>query len=102
MNSVDLVISRFGGIRKTARALDMHASSVLRWKKSGTVPLHRWMAVLCAAKQHNVQLDLMDLAQQFGVALTATPVIEPACNSETTNSTSSTGHVAVSPVIVEP
>lgn len=102
MTSADIVIARFGGIRATARALRIHASSVLRWKRSGSVPLKRWNALLSAAQRNAVPLEVTDLLPNISVASNATPANGAVCSSVTTNSTSSTGPVVLSPVIVEP
>jgi hypothetical protein len=102
MTSADIVIARFGGIRATARALRIHASSVLRWKRSGTVPIRRWNALLSAAQRNAVPLEVTDLLPNISVADNATRDTSAACNSATTSSTSSTGPVVLSPVIGEP
>lgn len=38
----DLVLERFGGINKLARALGKPVSTVQGWKESGTIPLRNW------------------------------------------------------------
>lgn len=44
-----LVLARFGGVNRLARALGKTPSTVQRWKESGTIPLEHWSAVSQAA-----------------------------------------------------
>lgn len=59
ISPADYVISKFGGLRKTADALGLTASVVQGWKARGRVPEPRWDDVIAAAKKagHKVIID---------------------------------------------
>jgi hypothetical protein len=96
-----LVIERFGGIRRLARSVGLSPSTVCRWQMgAGEIPRKRWAQVLEAAGSSGIELSLNEVV--FGgisVAKNATPARDRACNSETTNSTSSPAPAILSPVI---
>ncbi len=51
MNIATRIISRFGGTRALARAIDKPPSTVQSWKDSGLIPAQHQAAVLDAAKR---------------------------------------------------
>ena len=62
------VVAALGGVRATARVLDLNPSAVSRWmmptKKRGTgghVPQRHWPAILTHAKKERIKLSLRDL-----------------------------------------
>lgn len=59
---VDLAITRFGGVRKLARAIGRDPAAISRWKKSGTVPT-------------SVQRKILEVAWERGVDMTAHDMI---------------------------
>lgn len=64
----DLVISCFGGVRRTARALECDPATVSRWRKSGRIPAGYQKQILQAAWEHGHDLTAHDLI--FGRATT--------------------------------
>lgn len=96
-----LVIERFGGIRRLARSVGLAPSTVCRWQMgAGQIPRKRWEQVLKAADSSGIELSLNEVVfGGIGVAKNATPARDEVCNSETTNSTSSPAPVIHSPVI---
>lgn len=96
-----LVIQRFGGVRRLARSVDLNASTVCRWNQgAGQIPRKRWNQLLTAAERDGIELSLNEIV--FGgisVVKNATPDRSGACNSEITNSTSSPELATASPVI---
>lgn len=62
------VVAKFGGVRATARVLQLNPSAVSRWmmpaKKRGTgghVPQRHWGALLTRAKKERIELSINDL-----------------------------------------
>jgi len=62
------VVAKLGGVRATARILQLNPSAVSRWmmsaKKRGTgghVPQRHWPAILEHAKKERIKLALRDL-----------------------------------------
>jgi hypothetical protein len=69
MSPAEIVIETFGGIRPTARLLDVAPSSVFRWLArtseagvAGAVPDRYWEALLQAARGLDKPLTKADLA----------------------------------------
>lgn len=65
MTPAELVINRFGGVRKLARLLGKDPSTIHRWKQ----PKER--GGLDGRVPSSQQVKLLDLARAQGVALTA-------------------------------
>jgi DNA-binding transcriptional regulator YdaS (Cro superfamily) len=61
MNPAFLVITSFGGVRKTARMLDIDPSNVSRWVKRGTIPSSQQRKVLTIAWANNIDLTAHDI-----------------------------------------
>ena len=68
ISPADRVITAFGGVRETARAVARNPSSISRWRSSkedggtgGRVPGPIQGTVLAAAKQRGIQLTADDL-----------------------------------------
>lgn len=62
------VVTRMGGVRATARILDLAPSAVSRWMlprakggTSGAIPLKHWQRLLNHAKRENIPLTVHDL-----------------------------------------
>lgn len=60
MPYVDLIISRFGGIRPMAAAVGVPPSTVQSWKASGVIPARRQQQVLNAARAAGIPLEPAD------------------------------------------
>lgn len=56
LSPTEYVIYRFGGVRATARALEMGPSSVSKWKKKKHIPASKIPRILEKAKE--LQLDI--------------------------------------------
>ncbi|MFO0268969.1 MAG: hypothetical protein ACK53W_00310 [Gemmatimonadota bacterium] len=62
------VVTRIGGVRATARILDIAPSAVSRWMlprakggTNGAVPLKHWQRLLNHAKRESIPLTVNDL-----------------------------------------
>lgn len=62
------VVAKLGGVRATARVLQLNPSAVSRWmmphKKRGTgghIPQRHWPAILEHAKKEKIKIALRDL-----------------------------------------
>lgn len=62
------VVAKLGGVRATARVLQLNPSAVSRWMmpevKRGTgghIPQRHWAAILDHAKKEKIKLNLRDL-----------------------------------------
>ena len=62
------VVAKCGGVRATARALELHPSAVSKWRVSskqkgtgGRIPQRHWQALLAHAKKERIELTLSDL-----------------------------------------
>lgn len=58
---VDLVIERFGGVRKLARAIGRDPAAVSRWKKLGTIPAAIQRKTLEQAWERGIDLTAHDM-----------------------------------------
>ncbi|NBW51497.1 MAG: hypothetical protein EBR49_15700 [Betaproteobacteria bacterium] len=59
----ELVIETFGGVRPLARELDLHASTISRWKMGhGTVPQKHWKSLMLLAKKYDKKITVLELA----------------------------------------
>jgi transposase-like protein len=68
MSPADKVIAAFGGVRATARALDLNSSSVSRWRMAkekrgldGRVPSTKQSAILRISRERGLGLTADDL-----------------------------------------
>lgn len=61
---VDLVIKKFGGIRKLGRAIGRDPAAICRWRKRGLIPSSAQALVLNAA--HMAGIDLTANQIVFG------------------------------------
>lgn len=68
MNPAELVIARFQGVRPLARLLKLDHSTVSRWPKKKP----RGLGGLIPSCHH---LQLLDLAKEKGIALTAEELV---------------------------
>jgi hypothetical protein len=64
-NPAEIVISKFGGLTKTAKALSTDekafaVSTVQGWQDRGRIPQGHWPALIVAAKRDSVELDVGD------------------------------------------
>jgi len=58
---VENIISKFGGLTRLARALDMkHPTTVQGWKDRGTIPTRHIPRIITAARHNNIKLSLPD------------------------------------------
>lgn len=69
MTPADIVITRFGGVRPLARLLGKDPSTIHRWKMPAS------KGGLNGRVPSSVQLPLLELARQRGIALTADELI---------------------------
>jgi hypothetical protein len=60
-NPAQVVIAAFGGVRSTARVLDLDASAVSRWQLTGRVPTGWQRRILEHAWRSGVDLTAHDL-----------------------------------------
>jgi hypothetical protein len=89
MTPADIVISRFGGVRKLARLLGKDPSTIHRWKQ----PADR--GGLDGRVPSAVQVRLLDLAREKGVELTpAELVLGSTCVADAAESTGRAGKAA--------
>ena len=63
MSPAQRVIDKFGGVRATARALEINASAVCRWRKAksdrgcdGRIPNKHYLKLLNIAKNRKIDL----------------------------------------------
>jgi hypothetical protein len=63
------VVAKLGGVRATARVLQLNPSAVSRWMvgrdrkgTGGAVPLKHWQTLLNYAKQQHIKLTFNDLS----------------------------------------
>lgn len=63
------IVQKFGGVRATARVLDINPSAVSRWMVSraergtdGRVPQKYWALMLDHARKERIKLTVRDLA----------------------------------------
>ncbi len=73
LNPAEIVISKFGGLTKTARALSTDekpfpVSTVQGWQDRGRIPQGHWPALIAAAKREAVDLGITDF---LGVSIEA-------------------------------
>lgn len=65
VNPADWVIQQFGGVRATARALNLSPSSVSRWrtntKSPGEIPREQQKPILAVAAQDGLDILASDL-----------------------------------------
>lgn len=61
MTPADVVISLFGSVRKCAKALNRHQSSVSYWRRSGRVPHDVQIIILKKAKAGELQIEAEQL-----------------------------------------
>lgn len=67
-----VVVRKFGGVRKLATALGIeNHTSVLRWKGRGLVPAHHQEKVLTVAKERGIHLTAEEVI--FGSSAKAEP-----------------------------
>ena len=60
------IIDKFGGVRKTARALNLAPTTVQGWKDAGLIPAKHHQAVLDKASETGVPIspaDFFDLSE---------------------------------------
>lgn len=72
-NPAEIVISKFGGLTKTAKALSTDekpfpVSTVQGWQDRGRIPQGHWPALIAVAKRDAVELDINDF---LGVSIEA-------------------------------
>lgn len=67
----DIVIEKFGGVRATARALELNSSSVSRWRApaekrglDGRVPSKHQATILRLARARGIDLTAADLIHE--------------------------------------
>lgn len=61
---VDHIISKFGGLTKLARALNMkHPTTAQGWKVRGSIPARHIPKIIEAARAQNIDLSLGDFFQ---------------------------------------
>lgn len=58
---VELVIDRFGGVRKLARAIGRDPAAISRWKKLGTVPTAVQKRILEVAWERGMDVTAHDM-----------------------------------------
>lgn len=56
----EYVIGKFGGLTKTARALEAPISTVQGWKERGKVPQEYWLPMIEKAHQLGETLEVTD------------------------------------------
>lgn len=56
----EYVITKLGGLTKTARACGKPVSTVQGWNERGTIPQRHWSALKDAAEVEGVSLDYAD------------------------------------------
>lgn len=61
MSPVEVVIDLFGGIRSVGRAIGVEGSTVLRWGKTGRIPVEYFDRFLAAAKAESKRLTIEQL-----------------------------------------
>lgn len=67
LTPAEYVIYRFGGVRKSARALEVAPSTVCAWKRedqygvSGLIPTHMQRRILKRAKQLKLDINTHDI-----------------------------------------
>lgn len=58
---VDHIISKFGGLTKLSRALNMkHPTTAQGWKDRGSIPARHIPRIIEAARSQNIELTLSD------------------------------------------
>lgn len=72
-NPAEIIISKFGGLTKTAKALSTDekpfpVSTVQGWQDRGRIPQGHWPALIAVAKRDAVDLGVSDF---LGVAIEA-------------------------------
>lgn len=68
-NPAELVIKTWGGVRKTARALEMSPATVSRWQRlGGLIPSKHLVKILERAKESGLDLKPEDLIYGRDVA----------------------------------
>lgn len=60
-NPAEYVISLFGGLRATARALKLTNPSVGYWRKKGYIPMSKIPVILQACRDKGIRVDRMKL-----------------------------------------
>jgi len=60
-NPTELLIKKFGGLREFARAIEINPSAIVRWRKTGIIPLSQWPAVIKAARLKGFKIKILDL-----------------------------------------
>jgi acyl-CoA synthetase (AMP-forming)/AMP-acid ligase II len=60
-NPAEYVISLFGGVRATARALGLSNPSVGYWRRRGYVPMSKLSAILAACRDKGLKVDRQQL-----------------------------------------
>ncbi len=63
MNSAQIVIEKFGGIRPAARAIGIDPSVIHRWRKAKKIPLHNVESILVASKKKRVKIKVSELVR---------------------------------------
>lgn len=58
--AAELVIAKFGGLTKMARALGYAVSTVQGWKERGTIPQDHWRHILATAARDTVDVSVND------------------------------------------
>lgn len=72
------VIDAFGGIRPMAHTLDIPVTTVQGWKQRGKIPNNRVVAILSAAREHDVDLSgAAEAAPGMGATMTGTSTATP-------------------------
>ena len=56
-----VVIAAFGGVRATARILDIDPSAVSRWQRSGHIPVQHQRRILEIAADQHIWLTAQDI-----------------------------------------
>ena len=61
MNSPEFVITKFGGLRKAARAIGIDPASVSRWRKNKIIPLRNTQKIINALKRNRIKYTVAQL-----------------------------------------
>ena len=61
------VIMKFGGLSKTARALDLPVTTVQGWKDRKVIPTDHWFKVIAALKAIDVDFSVEDFLREHKV-----------------------------------
>ncbi|MEJ5019283.1 hypothetical protein WH297_05960 [Ochrobactrum vermis] len=78
----EYVITKLGGLTKTARACGKPVSTVQGWKERGTIPQTHWSSLKQAAEVDGVSLEYADFVDHHPSTETATgsPSERHACS----------------------